>query len=64
MYLVVLRVTTHVGGVKWERERVVSDEGNEDKPETVVLGFLNPGKDFGFYSVFNRKSFQGLLTEE
>lgn len=46
------------------RERVTRDEDTEDKTEPIVqgfeLGFLSPGKDFRFYSMFNRKLFQGL----
>lgn len=60
MCLVALRIKVHVARVKRETERVVRDEGNENKPEPVVLGFLRLGKDFGFYSIFDRKSFQWL----
>lgn len=36
---------------------MVRDKSSEDKPESVGLGFLSPGGDFGFYSMFARKSF-------
>lgn len=42
-------------GKRWQQQR---------QPRARCHGFLKPGKDFGFYSMFDRKSFWGLWAEE